>query len=82
MNQTSFEAWYSMKPSVRHLRIFGCIAYALVNSQYRHKLDEKSEKCILIGYSLQSKAYRLYNPVSGKVIINRNVMFDERTSWN
>ena len=82
MNRTPFEAWYGMKPSVRHLRIFGCIAYALVNSQNHHKLDEKSEKCILIGYSLQSKAYRLYNPVSGKVIINRNVMFDERASWN
>ncbi|CAL9204477.1 unnamed protein product [Musa hybrid cultivar] len=62
MNQTPFEAWYGMKPSVRHLRIF--------------------EKYILIGYSLQSKAYRLYNHISGKVIINRNVMFDERTSWN
>ena len=82
MNRTPFEAWYGMKPSVRHLRIFGYIAYALVNSQNHHKLDEKSEKCILIGYSLQSKAYRLYNPVSGKVIINRNVMFDERASWN
>lgn len=81
-NQTSFKAWYDMKPSVSHLRTFGCIAYALINSQNHHKLDEKSEKYILIGYSLQSKAYRLYNPVSGKVIINRNVVFDEKTSWN
>ena len=32
MNRTPFEAWYGMKPSVRHLRIFCCIAYALVNS--------------------------------------------------
>ncbi|KAJ8499382.1 hypothetical protein OPV22_009934 [Ensete ventricosum] len=45
-------------------------------------LDEKSEKYILIGYPAQSKAYRLYNPVNGKVIINGNVVFDERASWN
>ncbi|KAL8110815.1 hypothetical protein AgCh_026522 [Apium graveolens] len=54
--------------------------YALVNN--RSKLDEKSEKYIFIGYC--SKAYRLYNPVSGKVIISRNVVFDEEAhfKWN
>ena len=80
MNQTPFEAWSGMKPSDRHLRIFSCIAYALVNSQNHHKLDEKCEKCILIGYSLQSKVDRLYNPISDKVIINRNIIFDEKIS--
>lgn len=45
------------------------------------KLDEKSEKCIFIGYSHQSKAYRLYNPVSGNVIISRDVVFNEEASW-
>ncbi|KAL5762607.1 hypothetical protein ACOSP7_018871 [Xanthoceras sorbifolium] len=42
-----------------HLKVFGCIACALVNSQSRYKLDGKSEKCIFIGYRPQSKAYRL-----------------------
>jgi len=46
------------------------------------KLDERSEKCIFVVYSLQSKAYRLYNPISGKVIISRNVVFNEDVSWN
>ena len=80
MNQTPFEAWYSMKPSISHLRIFGYIAYAWVNSQNYHKLDEKFKKYILTGYSLQSKAYRLYNLISDKFIININVVFDKRTS--
>ncbi|KAF2320696.1 hypothetical protein GH714_030132 [Hevea brasiliensis] len=57
-------------------------AYALVN--FRSKLDEKSEKCIFIGYSPHSKAYRLYNPISGKVIISRDVVFNEEAvlKWN
>lgn len=59
MNRTPYEAWTGKKPKVSHLKVFGCIAYALVNT--RSKLDEKSIKCIFIGYSLQSKAYRLYN---------------------
>lgn len=82
MNQTPFEAWRGRKPSVSYLRIFGCIAYALVNSQFHHKLDEKSEKCIFIGYCTQSKAYRLYNPLSRKILIRRDVVFDEMASWN
>ena len=54
MNQTPFKAWRGKKPSITHLRIFGCITYALVNSQVHQKLDEKSEKFIFIGYCTQS----------------------------
>lgn len=48
-----------------------------MNSQDQHKLDGKSEKCIFVGYNAQSKAYKLYNSVSGKVVISRNVVFNE-----
>ncbi|KAJ4820349.1 polyprotein [Rhynchospora pubera] len=81
MNRTPYEAWFERKPIVSHLRIFGCVAYTLVNSHSRKKLDAKSEKCIFIGYCIQSKGYRLYNPETQKIIISRNVMFDENTSW-
>ncbi|KAJ9542648.1 hypothetical protein OSB04_029154 [Centaurea solstitialis] len=81
MNRTPYEAWKGRKPRVSHLRIFGCIAYALVTSPSRSKLDEKSQKCIFVGYSSQSKAYRLYNPMSGKVIISRDVKFNEQETW-
>jgi hypothetical protein len=37
----------------------------------RKKLDNMSEKCIFIGYSEQSKAYRLYNPVTKKFLVSR-----------
>ena len=40
-------------------------------------MDDKSEKCIFIGYSENSKAYRLYNPISKKMITSRNVIFKE-----
>ncbi|KAJ4820740.1 polyprotein [Rhynchospora pubera] len=81
MNRTPYEAWFERKPIVSHLRLFGCVAYTLVNSHSRKKLDAKSEKCIFIGYCIQSKGYRLYNPETQKIIISRNVMFDENTSW-
>ena len=44
MNRTPCEAWHGRKPYVSHLRVFGCVAYALKHPQTRQKLDEKTEK--------------------------------------
>jgi len=82
MNQTPNKAWKDRRPRVSHLKIFGCIAYALDNSQSRRKLNVKSTKCIFVGYSPQPKAYKLYNPMSGKVIISRDVVFHESVRWD
>ena len=51
-------------------------------SELRKKLDDKSKKCIFIGYSEESKAYRLYNPISKKLIISKDVKFEEEDSWH
>ncbi|RVW37270.1 Retrovirus-related Pol polyprotein from transposon TNT 1-94 [Vitis vinifera] len=81
LNRTPYEAWYGRKPWVSHLKVFDSVAYTLIDSHNRSKLDEKSIKCIFIGYCSQSKGYKLYNPVSGKIIVSRNVVFDEKASW-
>ena len=38
-------------------------------------------KCILIGYDKNSKSYKLYNPLTKKVIVSRDVEFDESDYW-
>lgn len=68
--------------SASHLRVFGYVAYAHVPKERRGKVDDKSEKCIFTCYSEQSKAYKLYNPVTTKTIISIDVVFKERESWN
>ena len=65
------------KPSVAHLRVFGSIAYSHISDERRKKLDDKSEKCILVGYSKCSKVYKLYNPITKKFVISRDVRFNE-----
>ena len=67
---------------MKHLKVFGCICYALFPKELRHKLDENSEKCIFMGYSSQSKGYRLYSLNKKDVIIRRDVMFKENESWD
>ncbi|MDM1715273.1 hypothetical protein HX137_32225, partial [Pseudomonas sp. 165] len=41
----------------------------------------KAEKCIFIGYSLEQKGYRCYNPVTREMRVSRDVVFDEMSSW-
>jgi hypothetical protein len=79
---TPQEAWSGYKPSVAHLRIFGCLAYSQVPESKRKKLDDRGEKCIFLGYSEESKAYKLYNPLTKKSVVSRDVIFDEESVWS
>ena len=40
-------------------------------------MDSKYEKCIFIGYKDCLKGYKLWNPVTRKVVYNRDVVFRE-----
>eukprot|EP00253_Pinus_taeda_P026403 PITA_26403 len=48
-DKTPQEVGIGKKPSLSHLRVFGCDAYVRVPNKKRPKLDSKSEKCIFIG---------------------------------
>jgi len=81
-NITPEEAWSGIKPSVEHFRVFGCLAHVHVPDVRRTKLENKSIACVLLGISEESKAYRLYNPITKKIITSRDVVFEENKSWN
>ena len=81
-DKTPFEAWSGRKPSVNHLRVFGSICFAYVPKELRQKLDESSERCIFVGYASYTKGYRLYNLKRKKVVVCRDVLFSEKSSWD
>jgi len=77
--RTPHELWTDEKPSLDLLRVFGCIAHMHVPKERRgNKLSDRSIQCIHVGYSLESKAYRLYDPASKKVLVSRDVTFEEQ----
>lgn len=70
------------KPSLHHLRIFGCIAYAKVPSQHLTKLDDRSIQLVYLGSEPGSKAYRLFDPINNKICVSRDIQFKEDETWN
>ena len=78
---TPHERIFGKKPDLSHVRIFGSIAYMHIHNKTRQKLAMKSEKCILVGYSLEQKGYKCYNPSTRNVRVSRDVIFDESASW-
>ena len=78
---TPFEAFTGRKPGVAHLKIFGSPCHVLIPSALRHKLEENSHKCIFVGYGLCEKGYRLFDPSNRKIILSRDVKFDEESLW-
>lgn len=76
-NSTPFEIWHNKKPSMDHIRMFGSEAYTFIPKQNRTKLEPKAKRMILVGYDKDSTNYRLFDPISKKVTISRNVTFNE-----
>jgi hypothetical protein len=71
------EVWSGQSCDYSHLRIFGCDAYALIPKNQRSKLDPKSKCYVFVGYDYAVKGYRLWDPTSQKIVISRDVTFDE-----
>ena len=78
------KAWSGHRTCVNHLRVFGSIVYSHVPDEKKKKLDDKLEKCIFIGYNEKSKPYKLFNLLTNKIIVSRDVKFyyEETWEWN
>ena len=69
--------YYGRAPDVSALRPFGCRAWVTVPAARRRKLDDKGIPTIFIGYERSCKAWRLWDPESNRLIVSRDVNFDE-----
>ncbi|MCO5604334.1 hypothetical protein L7F22_058499 [Adiantum nelumboides] len=80
-DMTLAEKFIGKKVDVSHFKVFECISYVHVPNELRMKLDPKAEKSIFIGYSIEQKGYKCYNLVTRQVRVNKDVVFDEMTTW-
>ncbi|GFV76766.1 retrovirus-related Pol polyprotein from transposon TNT 1-94 [Trichonephila clavipes] len=64
------------KPSVLHLKPFGCLAYAGVPKQIRKKFDMRAKMGIMMGYAQRTKGYRIWLIDENKLVETINDDFD------
>lgn len=77
-NTTPAELWYNAKPNIKKLKVFGSAAYSHISEHKRQKFDEKCKRLIMVGYC--TNGCRLWDPNNQTIILERNVIFDERSN--
>ena len=81
-DKTPYEAYRGKKPNINHLKTFGCIGYAKSVKPHLQKLEDRSRMLVHLGTEPGSKAYRMYDPQMQRVVVSRDVIFDEAKGWN
>ncbi|GJU16698.1 putative ribonuclease H-like domain-containing protein [Tanacetum coccineum] len=76
-NKTPYELLFGHKLIISYIRPFGCHVTILDTLSVLGKFDGKCDEGFLVGYSLNSKAFRVYNLVTKKVEVNLHVKFLE-----
>lgn len=73
---TPYERWYGRAPEMGHLRVFGCCVWYKPKSP-KTKFEPRGAKGIFLGYATEAKGYRIYDLEAEKIVVSRDVVFDE-----
>nr|GEW00303.1 hypothetical protein [Tanacetum cinerariifolium] len=76
-DKTAYHIINDRKPSIKHLYIFCCICYITRDGENLDKMKEKGDLCLLVGYSNQSKGYRVYNKRTRLIVESIHIRFNE-----
>nr|GEW39425.1 hypothetical protein [Tanacetum cinerariifolium] len=75
--KTPYHIINDRKPSVKFFHIFGSLSYIVRDGENLDKMKEKGDECIFVGYSTQSRAYRVFNKRTRVIMESIHVNFDE-----
>nr|GEW14222.1 uncharacterized mitochondrial protein AtMg00810-like [Tanacetum cinerariifolium] len=79
-NKTPYELFDERSPVIGFLRPFGCHIIILNTLDLLGKFDAKGDEGYFVGYSLSSKAFRVFNKRTKKIKENLHVDFIENKS--
>ncbi|GJW65580.1 retrotransposon protein, putative, ty1-copia subclass [Tanacetum coccineum] len=76
VDKTPYELWYGKVPNLSYLKVWGC--EALVKRDTPDKLEQRSVKCIFIGYPKETMGYYFFFPSENKIVVARYAEFLEK----
>ncbi|GJV10467.1 uncharacterized mitochondrial protein-like protein [Tanacetum coccineum] len=76
-NKTPYELLHGKPPSISFMRPFGCPVTILNTLDPLDKFDGKADEGFLVGYSINNKAFRVFNTRTRKVEENLHITFLE-----
>ncbi|KAL0266892.1 UNVERIFIED_CONTAM: hypothetical protein PYX00_009318 [Menopon gallinae] len=76
-NSSPYEILFGKQPYLGHMKEFGCDVFVKNNAPNKDKFQPRAQKMIFVGYSSQSKGYRVYDPNKNKFEDVRDVYFRE-----
>src|SRR5271169_92182 len=75
-NISPHEAWFGVAPSIKHLRVFGCLAFYKITHP-KTKVQSRGQRCCFLGYDGNTQ-FRVYDPATNKIKSNiRDIEFLE-----
>jgi hypothetical protein len=75
--KTFYELMHGRTPKVSHFHVFGCKCFILKKGKKLDKFEARSVDGILFGYASHSRAYRVLNLETNKIVETCEVTFDE-----
>ncbi|GJY68274.1 putative ribonuclease H-like domain-containing protein [Tanacetum coccineum] len=79
-NKTPYELLVGRSPNLDFMRPFGCPVTILNTLDHLGKFEGKADEGFLVGYSVNSKAFRVFNSRTRKVEENLHIKFLENKS--
>ena len=77
---TPHHYWHGKPPDLSHMRVFGARCWYVIPRAEVKKLDARAKEAVMMGYSKQSKGYKLWDVAAKKFVVSRDVKFDETRS--
>jgi hypothetical protein len=76
LNKSPYELLYGSPPDYQPLRVFCCVCFVLL--QPHTKLEPRSRLCCFLGYDIEHKGYRCYDPIAKCLCISHVTFWEHR----
>nr|GFA03846.1 retrovirus-related Pol polyprotein from transposon TNT 1-94 [Tanacetum cinerariifolium] len=76
VDKAPYELWYGKVLNLSYLKVRGCEAHLKCHTP--DKLQQRSVKCIFVGYPKETMGYYFYYPPENKIVVERYADFLEK----